>query len=719
MRNVIMKQVIFFSLILLILVFQAESVGQQKLELTKKFKIGLTARSYGDSVYLRWVVTDPIAWRLFKENGLILERARINSNGIVGNYERLSSEPIKPWPIEKWEEYFNSREMLDQTQLDDAAIAFSLAIGEKADDENKPHLQENEKDFLKSITEKKSSQEWGLLLSIIAANNNLKASEGLGLFFVDRKVSPDEKYSYRIYSTVKNELYSFDTAYCIVKNVAYEPKQYLQQLKAIENDGSIEIIWKLNEQFSTFNVERSENGIAFKRMNDAPLLTLKAAPDSANGLDSFIDTLIVNYKPYYYRVYAKTVFADEVRIGEIIAMGRDRTPPEQPFVPQPTHIDENKVKIIWKMADPTANDLAGFYVGRDSLINGNFGHIHKNPLPKTAREFIDTTFSKNSYNFYTVFAFDTAGNISASYPVYVVLNDTMPPLPPKWEKAFMDSNGVVTLILKPNKEFDLMGYRILKSNSPEHEFSSVIESFGNDSIDYRKITEFRDTVDLNTTTKYVYYVATALDYRYNESTYSEIIAVPRPDIVPPVSPILTDAKPTDKDIKLFFIPSSSEDVKNHIIFKREPGADKWDTLTVLGHSDSAFTDVNVKPNTFYEYTIVAVDSSNLVSEFSSAIQAKVYYLGVLPEIKNFNVIYDEKTKTCNLSWDYDDLSDISFIIYRAYEDQPLLRYNKLSEKKFADTEFLNGKGNYKYAVKATDKFSGESKLSEIKNILIK
>lgn len=688
---------------------------------TYQLKIALTARSYGDSIYLRWAVTNPTAWRLFKENGFILERAKLLSDGKVDKYIKLSTEPIKPWSEDRWMEYFETRTVTSEGGIDNEDIAYLLGIGEKTDEDNIQLPPENE-DFLKSIKEKRSAQEWALLLVLIATNNSRIAAEGLGLFYVDKDVKENETYSYRIYSNYKSSLYKFDTTYFTIKNEKFEPKKYYQSLSANENDGSIEIIWKTDPQFSTYNIERSEDKKSYKRLNDSPLLTLRSAASDSLNLDSYIDTTIINYKPYTYRVYAKTVFADEILLGEITAIGRDRTPPEQPFVSQPSHIEDNKVKITWKMTDPPARDLAGFYVGRDSLIDGQFKPIHKDPLAKNTREFIDTTFSRNGYNFYVVTAFDTAGNRSFSYPVYVVLNDTTPPAPPRWKEAFMDSNGIVTLRLEPNNEFDLMGYRILKANSPDHEFSSIIESFDPDSSELKFKTEFRDTVELYTTTKFVYYRATALDNRFNESDFSDIIAVRRPDIVPPVAPVLTDAKVTEKDITLFFIPSPSEDVRNHYLLRKLADSKKWDTLAILKALDSLYTDKNVEPNILYQYALFAVDSSNLKSDLSFILEARPYNIGALPEIRNFIITYDEKNKLAILNWDYDNLSNISFVIYKSYNTQPLVIYKIITdtnERIFTDNVFSNGSGVYKYAMKVYDKFGGESKLTEVKSVSIK
>lgn len=709
-----------YLIILFFLLSTLSSFSQPNNE-TYKLKISITARSYGDSIYLRWAVTDPTAWRLVKENGLILERAKVLSNGKVNNYIKLSIEPIKPWSDDKWREYFENRTESSEGGIDNEGIAYLLGIGEKSDEDNIQLPPENE-NFLKSIKEKRSSQEWALLLTLIAANNSRLAAEGLGLFYVDNDVKENETYSYRIYSNYRSSLYEFDTTYFTIKNEKFDPQKYYQTLSANENDRSIEIIWKTDLQFSTYNIERSEDKKSYKRLNESPLLTLKSSASDSLEVDSYIDTTIINYKPYTYRVYAKTVFADEILLGEINAMGRDKTPPEQPFVLQPSHIEENKVKITWKMADPPASDLAGFYVGRDSLIDGQFKPIHKDTLSKFTREFIDTTFSRNGYNFYIVTAFDTAGNKSFSYPVYVVLNDTTPPAPPKWKEAFMDSNGIVTLRLEPNNEFDLMGYRILTANSPDHEFSSIIESFDPDSAELKFKTEFRDTVELYTTNKFIYYRATALDNRFNESGFSDIIAVPRPDVVPPVAPVLMDAKVTEKDITLFFIPSSSEDVKNQYLLRRLSDSEKWDTIAVLNPSDSIYTDKTVRTNILYQYTLFAVDSSNLKSDLSFILETRPYYIGALPEISNFTINYDEKNKLAILNWDYDNISNISFVIYKSYNTQPLVRYKTITEinaRTFTDNDFSYGSGVYKYAMKVYDNFGGESKLTEVKSIDIK
>jgi hypothetical protein len=700
---------------------EKDSVSIDDLNEGLKTKIGIIARTYSDSVIVRWAVSKPAVWSICKEFGFILERAPILQNNSYGEFKSVKEGAFKPWTDDQWESYFNSRpERVDDSEID--YDVFAYLFGSSDQDVSDVKIETSTGNELQNLKDKKSKLDWQLLFAMLSANSSSNAAEGLGLRYVDKDVKFGERYVYKINLAGKSPVYILEEGLIEVKVEPYNPNFAKQDISASENEGSIGINWNANNKLSFYKIERSDdNGSTFKKLTKTPLLTMKNKSAENDSSEGYLDTLIVNYKPYIYRVYGTTSFADNVLIGEIKAMGRDRTPPEQPFVPQPEQINDNEVKIIWKMSDTPAKDLKGFYIGRDTSSSGEFKYITK-LLSPTSREYIDKNFLRDASNFYLVEAVDTAGNISQSYPVYVALNDTTPPVKPEWLKGSMDSVGVVTLILKPNVEKDLMGYRILISNSPEHEFSSIIESFGNDSLDFAGITEFKDTVTLETTTPYVYYRAAALDNRYNESELSGIIAIRRPDIIAPIVPVIIDVSVTDKSVTLFFAPSTSEDVNYHVAFRRILGEEKWDSLSALGSTDTTFTDNNVKPNIMYEYSLLAVDSSGLRSEFSFSVTARPYYTGVLTAIKNLKIEYDEKKNGTILNWDYENSEGVYFVVYRAFEKTLPGRYATVKESEsriFTDEKLTSGKGNYSYAVKVFDNLGGESKMSETVNIYVK
>src|SRR5690606_31332222 len=367
---------------------------------------------------------------------------------------------------EQWEEYFISRAEIDTTEIDYDNFAYIFGSSEEETDNITLESSGNE---IQDIKDRKSKLNWQVIFAVLSANASTGAAEGLCLRYVDKDVKPGEKFVYKISPAFNSPVYIIEPGLIEAKAEPYNPDFAKQILTSAENEGSIGINWKSNNNLMFYNVVRSDDeGKTFHKLTKTPLLTFKSniVNDSTEG---YLDTLIINYKPYVYRVYGSTTFADEVLVGEIKAMCRDRTPPEQPFVPQPDHISDNEIKIKWMMNSNPAKDLKGFYVGHDTSVYGEFKYI-TNLLPPDSREYIDTNFIRGGNNFYLVEAIDTAGNISQSYPVFTALNDSIPPAKPVWVSGVMDSTGVVALVINPNTEKDLMGYRILRSNSPEHEF---------------------------------------------------------------------------------------------------------------------------------------------------------------------------------------------------------------------------------------------------------
>jgi hypothetical protein len=394
-----------------------------------------------------------------------------------------------------------------------------------------------------------------------------------------------------------------------------------------------------------------------------------------------------------------------------------------PLVPQPQQISDNEVKIVWEMNSMTDKDLLGFNVGRGNSSDGEFRCLNATLLPPSGRVFIDSTFSKDSPNFYVVEAIDTAKNVSRSYPAYVALNDTAPPTRPQWVKGEMDSTGVVTLVLKRNRETDFMGFRILRANSPEHEFSSIIENYGNENIDYSGDTLFKDTVSLLTTTKFVYYSATSLDFRYNESPMSEILAIRRYDKVPPVTPVFKEVNVTENSVSLKFAPGTGEDLKFQVLFRKKQGQEIWDTIAFLTSFDSLYRDDSVKQNITYEYALLSVDSSGLRSPLSASVLARPYYSGILPSVTKLTAVYDTGSQQVTLRWEFDKQSaPCFFMIYRSYNEDGLTQYTRQNDDSinfFVDSDINKGKGKYEYGVKVFNTIGGESKLSDKAGVQVK
>jgi len=283
-----------------------------------------------------------------------------------------------------------------------------------------------------------------------------------------------------------------------------------------------------------------------------------------------------------------------------------------------------------------------------------------------------------------------------------------------WVDGKMDSAGIVTLRLRARPEADLLGYRILRANSPDHEFSVRLESFNDNNSYGTNDTLYSDTVDIATLTKNVYYRVTALDKNHNESAMSTILAVPRPDVIAPVPPVIRDVRMTDTSVILGIIPSTSEDAAWHIVYRRVGEGAALDSVARLGSRDTLYVDSDVSKSTAYWYSMRAVDSSGLRSDLSPSVVGRPYETDTRPEVQNLTARYDATRRVVVLQWDYPARSeDFWFVVYRAGTGTQLRQFARLTsaDRTYTDNAPLQREdGTAVYAVRVVARSGSESKL---------
>ncbi|MBI5646517.1 MAG: hypothetical protein HY962_06260 [Ignavibacteriae bacterium] len=705
---------LFAALVLIVAArCSAQDAIPADLDEALRARIHVLARGGDDGVILRWAVDKAVVWKKARTTGFIVERAEADARGAApaNAFRPLMDGPLLPWTAAQWQAYFSATPRPPEGVTDYPLAAAALTEGAETGARIDPG-------DLAALTEARTREDMRFGFALYAADRNASAAEGLGLRYVDRTATRGKTYVYRVRLAAAAAPYRVDTGRVTVKNDPYVPKRNAL-LRATENDGWILLTWP-RTVYSSARVERStDRGATFTALTRTPQMTVRA-PGAPDEPEAFADTLVTNYRPYVYRVYGSTAFADEELIGEVSAMGRDRTAPGAPFVPGAKHTAARAVRITWSMEEPVAADLAGFRVLRDTKEDGPYSAISP-VLGPGAREFIDTTFNDADANYYIVAARDTAGNIARSLPSYVALIDSTPPMAPRWVRGSMDSTGRVTLTLRVNPERDVMGYRILRANAPEHEFSSILERFGDGLSSAARDTVVYDTVEVRTLTKNVYYRATALDMNFNESDVSDMLVVPRPDLVPPVAPVITDVDVTDSLVFLRYTPGGSDDVAAHVVFRRTAGEAEWTTLRRLGPADTELVDRDVQATVTYEYTLQAVDSAGNRSELSMSVRARPYDSGVLPTPRDLQAVYNKETRRISVRWTSPVRREgLSFLVYRSFNGEGLKKYAAVAAEEkaeYIDTA-LRGKGTYEYAIRVVHSSGAESPLSDVIRVVV-
>lgn len=711
----------YILLYLLAIIWSTEVKGQQNPEPQKApndtSRIAATARTSPDSITLRWLADEFHVLKKGATSGYKISRAEFVGNG----WSRFTPvATVKAWDKARWEAHFNGIKDTSSNAYKYGRTAYEILI------EKNTSVFTDLKD-MKAIMAAKSQQELMFMFAILASCNDRYAAEGLGLRWVDKDVVAGTRYKYKV------ELADYKGVLPIIPS-EFETKAepYFLKVKAkitpIENEGQIGLTWEMSEEpIFSYSLERSEdNGRTFRRLNSEPIMIEDTEDKTGKSMGNLQDTTVELYKPYVYRVIGHTLFADEVRVGEVKAMSRDRTPVSAIFVASPEYIAKKKAKIKWQVLSD-AKDLVGFKVRRDSIHNGQFTKVlNKTPLLARATEFIDETFNPEINNFYVIETVDTAGNIFKSQPVLLFVPDTIPPAAPRWVNAVVDTNGIVTLRFKPNKEKDFMGYRIYRANQANHEYSAIKETFArkDSNIVMVKDSIFYDTISLNTLSREVFYKAIALDLHFNQSLESTPVRLVRPDKIPPVAPLIKSVDVTDTTVTLSIIPSSSTDVKTMKVLRRFGRNKDWIPYSTLVPNATSFTDKKVETQVTYEYALQVMDSSNLISPLSHVMRARPYETGVREGIEKLDVTYDKKEQEATLTWVYNpkktkEGEKIHFLIYRSWANQGLERYFSVPNDGqfiFKDKDFAQ-KGKYNYSIKVVTDSGAESELS-IKTVAI-
>ena len=544
----------------------------------------------------------------------------------------------------------------------------------------------------------------------LAADLSPVAAEGLGWRWADKNVKPNHKYIYRISTPVVDAFFKAEpTGYILPtdKIYPYTPPQYF----TVENgDKYAELTWEHTGTYTTYLIEKSEDGVKFKPAVSAPYIAFK---DSRNTSILFKDSLATNYKSMFYRVRGLSPFGEKSAWSKPQEMrGRDLTPPSAPSVGQ-VKIDTSnrRVTLDWQMNETP--DLQGFDVVFSTSLEKPFKKMTKEMLPKTARQYQTVLDKKYNSGYYKIVAIDTASNESESYFQYVFVHDLDPPSQPKGLIGKIDTSGMVILTWAQPVETDVQGYTIQFANATYHTFTPTAKGLIAD-------TTFAEKIDLRTLTEHIYYRIAAVDRNENVSAFSEILDLKKPDKIKPVAPNFKDYRVSDSSIFLAWHPSTSSDAVKQRLYRRlAKNTEGSKMIAEMNNSVDCYTDT--PPTTdMYAYTVEAEDDDGLRSINGDTLTLKLVDNKKLNATPKLSAKFDEKTKAVQLTWQSGSRDKVGYALYRALADAPLERIKTFEGQvsTFSDTKITNGM-TYKYAIKVMDNADRASDFSELVSIVIK
>ncbi len=686
----------FALLFCAILLVPGRTSAQRVSDLAPDTTLTLLAWPSPNEIALRWAPATPRLWHHGNTVGYTVERLTVLPTGEPdpAGFKRLTPVPLKAWPLAEW------KARVDRNNTY-AGVAVQALYGQSFIPKGTSavaELRNRADDFMNRFT-----------FCLFAADLSPEVAEGLGLRYVDRDVVSGTEYLYRVFFTTPLTDMEPDTAYVLVKAGPSPEIVPPQQVTLRPGDGSLSLVWPIGKIFNRYTaywVERSDDGgRSFKRLHTHPLVFLRNK-NQPEPVATFIDSSVVNYKRYTYRLYGIIPFGRLSPPAEVIGFARDLTPPKPPRLVEGKHVRESTVRLRWQFDGAPSRDLAGFRIGISNSADGPFELDLDKTLPDTARQALDSRALSNQRNYYVVVALDTAGNASSSMPLYVHLIDSIPPAPPVGLQGEADSTGIVHLRWNLGVEPDLFGYRVYRANQPDHEFTLLTGFPVSDTV-------FVDTVQVHTLSRAVYYRVRALDRNYNPSPFSEILRVPLPDLIRPVAPVFRRVTATDSSVILEWVPSSSQDVVRQILYRRRADLSDWAVLDTLNAHVGRYEDRFVIQKTTYHYTVQAQDSSGLLSPRALPVQARAYDPGVRPGITGLTAEVDTAKKVIRLRWRYPNAppGERWFQVYRAVAGEPLMVYENVGDGTIFEDRDVLGWERFKYAVQVRYRDGGRSVLS--------
>ncbi|MEM7486300.1 MAG: fibronectin type III domain-containing protein [Bacteroidota bacterium] len=650
-----------------------------------------------NAIYLRWGVNDKWAWEYGNQYGYLVERTTIFRDGYpLEKSEKviLTGGPIKPKPLPQWEFLMQDNDM--------AAVAAQAIYGESFSVND-----ESENLFMKVVNES-SELEQRFGFSMFAVDQDFTAAQYAGLGYVDADVRPNERYLYNVKLAVPQELIQMDEAGVLMDLTEQPvlPKPY--DFAGYFYNNAFVLIWEydgLLDFYTAYDLEKSEDGKNFHKVNDAPIT--KLAITKSSGI-SYTDSIPEYNKKYWYRIRGKSLFDEISPPSDTISVIAFKELLAAPRFGSNTIVSEKEVVLHWDFPKDETWKLTGFDVLYANKAIGPY-KIVAEPLEKEEREY--SYAALQCINYFKVRAKGIAGDYQDSSPTMVQPVDSIPPEKPLGLRGTVDTLGVVQLSWESNTELDLKGYTVLRANHKNQEFTRLTKE------ELKKAT-FQDTVNVKTFASKIYYRIIATDLRYNESVPSDTLVLERPSRILPTSPVFKAYELIGDSILLHWIPSSSDNLTKQVLYRKRLDANRetlWENIFETDDvSRDTFKDTDLEPNTTYSYTITTTNQTGLESPPSPPLSITTLKRLLRPKVKGLFAEADRENKYIQLNWRYSEEDVLEIQLFRKEEEDAFFRYATLSPKlKAFKDEKVTPNTKYAYGIKAIFRDGDVSEWNEI------
>ena len=673
-------------------------------------RMRLLARSYGDSVVLRWAIDGFPEWRYLTQTGVNVFRYE-PSAGLEIDTIAFQLKPL-------------SREQMRQrySQTDSVAL---LAMGSLYGTGSlTADMTPWTPGSMGAFVDIEQDQKMRLATAFLVSEWRSDLADALGLRIVDRTAKKGHTYTYIIRPAVEDTTGFFlieSDRIMALKNEKYRPEPYAVTLSdSVVGHGQVVLRWN-DQKNGSFEIYRRRKGEKeWTHVNERPYLPpYKFEPQNE---DAIFSNSVPELGTYEYAVQAHDAFGDLTEMSAPHAVTfRDLQAPMPPRITQIVIERPNR-------QDPSAEVWANIYFSKDTMENDFVRYVpmyynerdslkswrllsEKYVAPEDTMMRIDVTHV--STGMMTIAAVDTAGNMGYAMPTLLRVADLNPPKAPVNLTAITKITGEILLLWDMPDSVAVQHYEVFYANDLSHHFVSASE---NEMITSRA---WQDTISTNANQRYIYYTVRARDFARNIGPFSDTIRVLRPNPNPPTAAHLDSTYTSRREVYMRWAVGGEEYIARHYLKRKmesEPD-DRWTTLAVFdGDSVAAagyyltYTDrPAINRNDRYEYMVETVSFWDISSGPSASLLARVrgdnYIEGL--GLKAF-ATYDSRNKQVRLTWEHAAVPDGApyyYCIYRKEGDGADFRYVinvDSSERLFTDRLFAGETNEYYVTIRLKD-----------------
>lgn len=648
--------------------------------------IHLLARSYGDSIVLRWAAEDYVSWRYLNRVGVNILRTCWDDKDMTTDTLALA---LKPATLEEWRTLYPETDSI-------AGMAMGALYGEG-------HVTQDQSKHgtgtFGAMLDVYDDQQMTFAVAVLASEWRRDVAERLAMRFVDKNVKKGKEYEYIVQPTEfdSTQHLIFRTGYIPrIKNERYVPEKFDVEIgDSLVGINSIYLWWENKDAYSTYEIDRRKKGeTRWTRVNEHPFLMMQDL--RGDEVDCHTQELLPEPGDYEYRIFAHDAFGDLTEPSHIHTVHvRDIDPPSAPDITfieierTDTTTFEGQVKAhIYFRKDSMEQDLVGYkplYYKRTDE-GGKWVELVQDLIPVG-----DTLCVADVTGLPTgqivMAAYDTAHNVGYSMPRIIRITDLKAPEAPKnfrYEVLKNDEGTIRLMWDAPSEDVDY--YEIVYANDTTHEFMQL-KTIDKDSLLLRN-TEWIDTVALDVNQKYIYYKVRAVDYATNEGAYTAPLQVIRPSLIIPgeahIDSVWVDQT---KGINMRWVCSDEEQISHHVLMRRLAGGkQQWDIIRRFD-ADSVRAAGNVveicdvpeyNRENRYEYAMESFSFAGISSGLSLVYSVLFEGDAVFEWPIKLYGSYNESTGETRLAWETESnlpyKGDWYFCIYRKGADDKRAKF---------------------------------------------